>query len=203
MTLNDEFPNTTEHVNAFLRAEKDATALVAQLHQLRDETVRYTEAHHALEETTLAVSSSATNLGELMARVGDILETLRTIGTPQLLSGQEALADSVSSLSSGVATLEAAVDGLNRTVSDRVADATKQLESVQRDMQMAIQEQQRERLATAEAQQAVISAISRVGATTDATASDLKGLRRLFKIGFAVLLAAVGTVGIAGVLVHP
>jgi hypothetical protein len=147
-----------------------------------------------------------------MDRVGDILETLRTIGTPQLLSGQEALAGSVNSLSSGVATLEAAVDGLNRIVSDRVADATKQLESVQRDMQTAIQEQQRERkaletalerLATAEAQQAAISAISRVGATTEVTASDLKGLRRLFKIGFAVLLTAVGAEGIAGVHVHP
>ena len=88
----------TDRVDAFLRAEEEADRLVDELTRLKEETESYTTARQALGQAAEGVSELATRLAEIAGQFGKVVETLRSIGTPELLRGQEALASEVTAL---------------------------------------------------------------------------------------------------------
>jgi chromosome segregation ATPase len=86
----------TNGVDAFLRAEDEANRLVDELARLRQETESYQTARESLDRTAEGVSGLATRLGELSGRLGAVVETLRSIGTPELLRAQNETRDALS-----------------------------------------------------------------------------------------------------------
>ena len=84
---------TEDRVEQFLKSEEEASLLVDELSKLREETDAYKAAQGALD-------GAAQDLGGLIDRVAiaadgvkDVSATLREIGTPALLAGQEELSE--------------------------------------------------------------------------------------------------------------
>lgn len=88
----------TDRVEAFLRAEEEAYHLVDELAQLKKEIESYKIAHEALDEAAGGVSRLANQLTDIAGQLGGVVEALRSIGTPELLRGQEAVTREVTAL---------------------------------------------------------------------------------------------------------
>ena len=101
----------TNGVDEFLRAEEEAHRLVDVLKQLKEETESYRSARVALGQAAESVSELATRLAEIAGDLGVVVEMLRSIGTPELLRRQEALA-------SDVATLRQDLDSMQRLITE-------------------------------------------------------------------------------------
>ena len=82
-------------VDAFLRAEEQADRLVTELTRLKEEIESYRTAHQALGQAAEGVSALAARSAELAVQLGRVVETLRSIGTPELLRRQEAVSSEV------------------------------------------------------------------------------------------------------------
>ena len=88
----------TDGVDDFLRAEEEANRLVDELARLKHETESYKTARDALDGAAEGVSGLATKLGGLAGRLGDVVEALRSIGTPELLGRLEAVASDIATI---------------------------------------------------------------------------------------------------------
>jgi hypothetical protein len=85
----------TDGVNRFLRAEEEAHCLVDELTRLKEETKSYKTAHEALGDAAAGVGELSTRCANIAEKLGGLAETLRSIGTPGLLHGLEAVAKEV------------------------------------------------------------------------------------------------------------
>jgi uncharacterized protein YukE len=185
MTMTETIPAGAEHLEEFLRLEQAATELVAQLESLRSETEHYAGARGALDETVLGIVGAAGSRGTLSARVADVIEALRRVGTAELLAGQERLATSMSGFEANVDGLGRTVEDVNRTLGTRLGDVSKHLETIRAEVRAAGEDQ-----------------VRRQQSLDGVVAAAVKNLRGLMTTYFLVLLAAVGLVGAVAAVVR-
>lgn len=88
----------TDGLDRFLRAEEEAHRLVDELTRLKEETESYKTAREALSEAAAGVSELSTRCAKIAEQLGGLVETLRSIGTPELLRGLEAVGSEVGML---------------------------------------------------------------------------------------------------------
>jgi chromosome segregation ATPase len=110
----------TDGVEAFLRAEEEAHRLVDELGRLKQESESYKTARETLDGAAEGVSGLAAQLADLAGQLGGVVQTLRLIGTPELLRAQEAV-------TSEVAALRQDLDGTQRSITDHIANAMEQV----------------------------------------------------------------------------
>ncbi|MEW6756438.1 MAG: hypothetical protein AB1505_36520 [Candidatus Latescibacterota bacterium] len=84
--------------DAFLRTEEEANRLVDELTRLKEETEAYSTARGALDHAAQGLSDLAGRMGGIAVQLRDVAGTLRSIGTPELRRGQEALTGEVAML---------------------------------------------------------------------------------------------------------
>jgi len=82
-------------MEAFLQAEEEANRLVEELRRLKTETKSYKTAREALDKAATGLGDLSGRCAEIAERLGGLAETLRSIGTPELLRRVEAVADQV------------------------------------------------------------------------------------------------------------
>ena len=92
----------TGGLNSFLRAEEEANRLVEELRRLKEETESYRTSREALGQAAAGVSDLSTRCANIAEQLGGLAQTLRSIGTPELLRGLEALASEVGMLRQGL-----------------------------------------------------------------------------------------------------
>jgi chromosome segregation ATPase len=78
-----------------LQAEEEANRLVEELRRLKIETESYKTAREALGQAATGVGDLSSRCATIIEQIGGIAETLRSIGTPELLSRMEVVADQV------------------------------------------------------------------------------------------------------------
>lgn len=83
---------TVTSVDDFLQAEEQAHRLVEQLDQLAQEMAHYKAAHEALDDAGANLGAFTSHLGSLTEDVGEVMEALRSIGTPEILRAQKEIA---------------------------------------------------------------------------------------------------------------
>ena len=98
-------------VEEFLRIEEDAHRLVEELARLKEQADSYKTAREALDEATDGIGALATRMGAVAGELAAVVGALRTIGTPQLLQGQNELADQVASLGKELAAKHHSIAG--------------------------------------------------------------------------------------------
>lgn len=79
-------------ISSFLEAEAKAQELVDELVRLKESVQSYRNAGQALNEVAAAIGDLAERLQGLVEGNGNVLEALRSIGTPELLQRQEDVA---------------------------------------------------------------------------------------------------------------
>lgn len=79
-------------ISSFLEAEAKARELVDELARLKESVQSYRNAGQALNEVAAAIGELAGRLQGLVEGNGNVLEALRSIGTPELLQRQEEVA---------------------------------------------------------------------------------------------------------------
>lgn len=95
----------TDGTDLFLQAEEQANRLVDELTRLKEETESYTTSRRALDAAAGGVSELATRMADVAGQLGALGETLRSIGTPELLRAQEAVAKHVAGLHAEISNL--------------------------------------------------------------------------------------------------
>jgi hypothetical protein len=85
-------------VEDFLRAEEEAQRLVSVLERLKNEVESYAGAREALDIVAGNLRDLADELTQVAEGFASAVETLRTLGTPEILQGQELIANRVDSL---------------------------------------------------------------------------------------------------------
>lgn len=98
-------------VESFLRAEEEANRLVEVLRRLKEETESHKTAREALDQAAAGVSELSTRCAEIAEQLGGLAKTLRSIGTPELLLGLEAVTKEVG-------TLQQDLNGTRRSIED-------------------------------------------------------------------------------------
>ncbi len=96
-------------VDTFLQAEQEAHQLVAELQRLKSEVESYARAHAALDQVAEGLGSLSVALADTADRASSVIETMRKIGTPELLQGQEAVVSQLTSLREEVEQMEGSV----------------------------------------------------------------------------------------------
>jgi uncharacterized protein (DUF3084 family) len=86
---------TVTSVDDFLRAEEQAHRLVDQLDQLAQQMAHYKAAHDALDGAGKSLQELSTRLAVLAGDMSAVIETLRAIGTPEILRAQQETAETV------------------------------------------------------------------------------------------------------------
>ena len=90
---------TTENsASKFLNLERQAELVLEELEKLRGETSNYSTAATGLETAIKHISTVSDHLNELNGKIMDVIETLRNIGTPELLANSKAVQDEVKRL---------------------------------------------------------------------------------------------------------
>jgi len=89
---------TDNPVARFLGLERQATELLGELEKLREETDHYSTAAAGMDNAMSQLASVSNNLKELSARLKEMIESLRSIGTPELLAKSQATQEAVDSL---------------------------------------------------------------------------------------------------------
>lgn len=134
----------TDPRDLLLKAEEEANQLVDVLTQLRTEIESYRTAHETLEDAAEAVKKVSVRCAAVASQLGSVANTLQTIGTPELLKGQQALAQALDTLQQrfsgqeeafrdGLKTLEGVLDG-------HVLDLSGKVEALARETIMIRQE---------------------------------------------------------------
>lgn len=89
---------TNDPVDAFLRAEEEAKRLAEVLRQLKEEVGSYKTAHKVLGRAAEQVGALAEQSATVTQQMGLVAETLRSIGTPELLRRLDSAAGEISAL---------------------------------------------------------------------------------------------------------
>jgi hypothetical protein len=82
-------------LESFLHAEEEANRLVDALTQLKQETESYKTARESLGQSAAVVAELSTRCASIVAQLDGLGDTLRAIGTPELLRGLEQVASDV------------------------------------------------------------------------------------------------------------
>jgi uncharacterized protein YoxC len=222
MTTADGHTSENGHLQALLTAEEAACELLTQLQRLRAETEHYGTARVALEDVSRELKSASGTLGTLGERVGLIIETLRSIGTAELLAGQDRVSASVSTLADKVANLDSAVGGQVRAVNtladnlrtesgraaerhaQRQQEITDALGRLPTNTAFADLRGTIEQAFAAEAQAREVTAhtIPELNGAVAKANGAIASLRRMVTVWSLVLLAAIGGLAVM-VQVHP
>ena len=139
-------------IDTFLQAEENAHRLVEELTRLKSEADSYKGARKALDQAADGVSTLVGSLGDIAGRLGVVVETLGSIGTPELLRGHEAIIGELTALRQNVsATQQSIMEAVTQNASRLSAlhealDRTQQLHQEQ----LTQIEQQIRALATAD-----------------------------------------------------
>jgi DNA repair exonuclease SbcCD ATPase subunit len=83
---------------ALLEAEEEAHQLVEVLRQLKNEVESYRTARRALDEAALSIRDLVTRAAEIAERLAGVAETMKSIGTPELLRGLESTSNELAAL---------------------------------------------------------------------------------------------------------
>jgi hypothetical protein len=75
----------TASMEAFLKCEEDVDRLLEELTHLRQEAESYASARQTVDKAAEGVSTLSTDLVGLASRLREIVDTLRSISTPQIL----------------------------------------------------------------------------------------------------------------------
>jgi len=97
-------------VETFLEAEEAANRVVEELSKLKTETESYRTARSALDKAGTDMARLAGNLADAAQRLDAVIQTLRNIGTPELLRAQEAALSEVMALRTELAEAHSAID---------------------------------------------------------------------------------------------
>ncbi len=103
-----------QRTEQFLSAEAEASRLLEELTELRKETASYAGAHGALTGATAHIDSLAERLSAVGDSMNSVALSLREIGTPAILEGQEALGLQLSAAALLMSGIEASIDDLRR-----------------------------------------------------------------------------------------
>lgn len=160
-----------DNVEVFLQAEAEAHQLVEQLVKLKRETESYAAAHTELEKAGGALGELSGVLGGVTQRLGEVVQTLRSIGTPELLRAQEASTVQLEALSSRVVSLIDTARKLHDDLSARV---------------------QGQEVAAQAARDDLRAQLERHSSETQAVQAELARLRRQLFWGTGILLLAIG-----------
>ena len=96
---------TDNPVNKFLDLEEQTTSVLEELEKLQQETRHYSAAGEELDKAMNQFSAVSERLVGLIKGIHDVVETLTTIGTPELLAGQKKVHEEVNNLASEVQTM--------------------------------------------------------------------------------------------------
>lgn len=116
-------------VEAFMEAEEEASRLVEELARLKVETESYRTARGTLEEAGAGVARLAGELADAAQRLDGVIQTLRTIGTPELLRAQQAATAEVAALRAALAEARSAMDASVSAQRETLDTTTAQLRS--------------------------------------------------------------------------
>ena len=126
-----------ENVDTFLQVEEYAHRLAEELTRLKSETDSYKAARTTLDQAAVGVTTLASSLGEISGRLALVVETLRTIGTPELLRRQEVVTGELVSLRQDLSATE-------RSVMEAVAKPVVQLRALNEALDVAQQANQQQ-----------------------------------------------------------
>jgi len=143
---------STDGTDLFLQAEEEANRLIEVLAQLKKETESYRTSRQAMGEAAEGVGVAATRLADVALQLGSLGETLRSIGTPELLRAQKAVANQVAGLRAAISdTQQSIAEALGRAIT-QVSALQETVESAERNRQeqLHLLQQGLGRLATAE-----------------------------------------------------
>lgn len=118
-------------VETFMEVEEEASRLVEELTRLKAETESYRTARSALDEASTGVARLAGELADAAQRLDGVIQTLRSIGTPELLRAQEAA-------TAEVAALRAELTETRRTVDASVAAQRETLDSTASELRASV-----------------------------------------------------------------
>ena len=89
---------TDDPVGKFLDLEQRTTAFLEELEKLREETRHYSKAADGLDSALTQFSNVSERFGDLSNGLREVVETLKEIGTPELLKSSQALQEEVQHL---------------------------------------------------------------------------------------------------------
>jgi DNA anti-recombination protein RmuC len=126
-------------VEALLAAEEQANRIAEELTRLKEETESYRTAGKALDQAGKGVGDLAIRLADIAGRLGGVVETMRSIGTPELLSGQETIGNELARLHQGLTgTQQSVIEAVSQTV-DQVRLLSKTIESTEQAHRLAFE----------------------------------------------------------------
>jgi hypothetical protein len=105
-----------EGADTFLRAEEQAHRLVEELSKLKRETESYNAARTSLQEAGSGIATFTDSVAGAAKGLQDLVVTLRSIGTPELLKAQETTATELASLRKAQETTTMELASLRRAV---------------------------------------------------------------------------------------
>lgn len=108
-----------DRVEEFLRAEDEAHRLVDQLSELKRETESYSTARIALQDAGSGIATLTDALAGAAQRLEEVVKTLRSIGTPELLRAQEATTVELASVRSALDATKAITQALQHDIGAR------------------------------------------------------------------------------------
>lgn len=109
-------------IQDFLEAEDKARELLDELVRLKESVQSYRNAGQALNQAAAAIEDLAGRLQSLVGGIGDILEALRSIGTPELLQRLDGV---VQLMAQRFHELEAECESAKREISQRQEETTR------------------------------------------------------------------------------
>lgn len=160
----------------FAHIEQAASALVEELEGLKSETQHYSAAAASLEIAGQRLGNLALEATDLSTRAAEVVAALKEIGTPQLLSGLEAL---TARYSEHAARLEA-LDHMIRGAADKTAAAGENIQALAKDLRQGYSE-------TASSLKQVLTRLDHVGATSIATEQkSSQAISKMESLGSAI-----------------
>jgi chromosome segregation ATPase len=190
----------------FINVEQAAAALVGELENLKSETQHYSSAAASLETAGQRLGYLASETADLSARLREIVQALKEIGTPQLLGGLESLTERYSE---HAVQLEA-LDRLIREGTEKTSAVSDGIQTVMEDLRQGYGETgaslkqvlaglDRIDSTSIAAEQTTSQIASKLEALSAATEQRLQGLvgetTRLFQLARLTLFVAGAALG--------
>jgi chromosome segregation ATPase len=160
----------------FVNVEQAANALVAELECLKAETQHYSAAAASLELAGQRLGSLAVEATSLSSRAGETMAVLKEIGTPQLLSGLEALTARYTEHADRLVALD-----------QLIRDATKQTSEASNSIQALVKDLRQGNSETGNSLKQILTRLDHVGTTSIATEQKCsQAISKLESLGSAL-----------------
>lgn len=96
---------TNDPINKFLDLEKQTTSVLEELENLQRETRHYSAAGEVLDKAMSQFTVVSEKLVDLTTGIQEVVETLKNIGTPEILANSQKVHEEVKYLASEVKTM--------------------------------------------------------------------------------------------------